>query len=555
MKHKWWQDAIFYQIYVRSFYDSNNDGIGDINGIILKLNYLKDLGVSAIWLSPFYDSPMDDNGYDIRDHYMISPDYGTIDDFKLLLKEAHKLGIKVIADLVLNHTSDEHEWFKKGSDPNNDEFKKYHDYYIWQKPKYIQGKRTYPTRYLSWFGSPAWSYNEKTNEYYMHIFSKKMPDLNWHNKDMVNELKEMIKWWVDLGIDGFRVDASNHLEKNWDFPDAYPGYENFCDLEPHHMYIKELSEEIFIPNDLVTIGESGGATKEAVLRYASFDSHEFNMVIQFGHCWCDCDDENEVITGKWAKGKLDLKKVKESFYNNSKTLYKKGWSVIYWHNHDQPRINSHYGNESASSAKMLAIALYFMPGTPICYYGEEIGMTNVKYKSVRDFRDVEVFTEYNNFISRGATKKEAIKALCDRSRDNARTPMQWNDTPNGGFSVNTPWIKTNDNYPDINVSKEEKEKESVLSLYKKIFKLRNEDEGLRYGKLVFYDIEDENSFIYENISGNGSYLVICNFSNKEIPVSLKMNINDYKLVLTNDTCEKIKKDMILKPYQALVYKK
>jgi oligo-1,6-glucosidase len=311
---KWWQDTIIYQVYLRSFNDSNNDGIGDINGVLEKLDYLQDLGVNTLWISPHYDSPMDDNGYDVRDFFKVSEDYGTIEDFKQLLNEAHRRNMKIITDLVLNHTSDEHPWFVKAKDPNHPEFEKYHDYYIWHKPKYDDsGKRKLPTEWVSWFGGPVWEYNEATDEYYLHIFSKKMPDLNWRNQSMKEELKAMIKWWIDLGVDGFRVDASNHLEKNWDFPDAKPGYEHFSSLPKHHDYLEELGKEIFKPNNVMVIGEAGGATKKEALQYAGFDSNEFNMLIQFEHCWVDCDPHNTLTPGKWAKGEVDVTRIKHSF--------------------------------------------------------------------------------------------------------------------------------------------------------------------------------------------------------------------------------------------------
>ncbi|MFK5884006.1 MAG: alpha-amylase family glycosyl hydrolase, partial [Candidatus Izemoplasma sp.] len=311
MKRQWWQDAVIYQVYLRSFKDSNNDGIGDFNGLISKLDYLKDLGINTVWVSPHYQSPMDDNGYDVSDFYQVSKDYGTMNECLTFIDEAHKSNIKVIFDLVLNHVSDEHEWFKAARDIKHKDHLKYKDYFIWQPPKFTKSrKREMPTQWVSWFGGPVWEYVEDLNEYYLHIFSKKMPDLNWHNEDMKNDLKDMIKWWIDKGVDGFRVDASNHLEKDWDFPEGNPGYEYFSSLPKHHEYLAELGKEIFIPSGVMTVGEAGGATREEALKYCGFESTEFDMLIHFGHCWADCDWSNKVISGKWSKGEIDVVSIK-----------------------------------------------------------------------------------------------------------------------------------------------------------------------------------------------------------------------------------------------------
>jgi len=554
MKTKWWQHTIIYQIYLRSFQDSNGDGIGDVQGVIQRLDYLKDLGVETLWISPHYDSPMDDNGYDVRSFYQVSKDYGTIEDFKSLIATAHDKGMKIITDLVLNHTSDEHAWFEAARDPNHPEHDKYHDYYIWQKPKITDdGKKTYPTRWISWFGGPAWSYNQATDEYYLHIFSKKMPDLNWRNASMRQDMKTMIKWWIDLGVDGFRVDASNHLEKNWDFPDAYPGYEHFSSLPKHHEYLTELGEELFIPHNLLTIGESGGAQKKDALQYAGFDSKEFNMLIQFGHCWADTDPNNKVITGKWAKGQLDLVQVKESFSHWIDIFKGKGWNTIYWHNHDQPRIVSHYGHDGKyheRSAKMLAYALYLLPGTPIVYYGEEIGMTNVDYQKLSDFRDVEVFTEYDNFISRGASHEDAMQALRDRSRDNARTPMQWSDDTFAGFSEVTPWMKINGNYKTINVKKQKHQPKSIFKTYQSLLQLRK-DENLAFGDCDFIQLKDQDLFAYRTKGKHHHFLVLANFRNKTIKHGVHIP-KTAKIIHSNINHQSNKEDE-LEAFEARIY--
>jgi len=559
MDKKWWQKENIYQIYLRSFYDSNHDGIGDIPGVTQKLDYLKSLGIGIIWISPHYDSPMDDNGYDVRDFYQVSKDYGTIDDFKELIKQAHAKGIKIITDLVLNHTSDEHEWFKAALNPNHPDHHLYHDYYIWQKPKYDSfGNRIRPTRWIGWFGSPAWDYNELTDEYYLHIFSKKMPDLNWRNNSLREDIKKMIRWWLNLGIDGFRVDASNHLEKNWSFPDTFPGYENFSSIPKHHEYLKELGEEIFVPYDVLSIGESGGASKEEALLYAGYGSNEFNMLIQFGHCWADIDNHHPLLMGKWAQGTLHTSYIKKSFNHWYDMLSKKGWNVIYWHNHDQPRVVSHYGNDTClhkKSAKMLATALYFMPGTAICYQGEEIGMTNVLYQNLNEFRDVEVFTEYQNFIDKGISPSEALEIIKARCRDNARTPMQWDSSQNGGFSDHQPWINTNSNYPDINLRNQVDDDSSIFRYYQSLLNYRNHNMEILDGTLTFIDIESEDSYLYTNEGEHEIYLVICNFKNQEIDISLgNLDLSNYHYFKGNTALPlELNENMHLFPYDAVVY--
>jgi len=562
MTREWWQKTNIYQVYIRSFFDTNADGIGDILGITAKLDYLLSLSVGAIWISPHYDSPMDDNGYDIRDFYRISSDYGTLSDFQNLIQQAHVRKIKIITDLVLNHTSDEHPWFLAAKDPTHPLHTKYHDYYIWHEPRYdATGKRMAPTRWLSWFGSSVWEYNPLTDEYYLHIFSRKMPDLNWRNPEMRAELKQMINWWLDLGIDGFRVDASNHLEKDWDFPDDFPGYQHFSSLPKHHQYLQELGREIFVSRNVLTIGESGGASQKEALMYCGYGSNEFNMLIQFGHCWADIDNHNPKLMGKWAQGKLEVHIIKESFQRWYEMLEGKGWNIIYWHNHDQPRVVSHYGNDSEVyrdlSAKMLALALYLMPGTAICYQGEEIGMTNVLYDDISCFRDVEVFTEYRNMLCKGFTEKQALAIIKARSRDNARTPMQWDASANGGFSKHEPWIETNPNYPIINVAKQDDDPDSVLNLYRTLLKMRVEDPNIADGSIEFIDIASDETYAYINSGATRDHLVLCNFTDHEAFVDLpECFLEGFELVLKN-TAETpaFSSRFRLGPYHGLLYRR
>ena len=555
MKKFWWQDAVLYQVYLRSFYDSNEDGIGDIQGVIKKLDYLKSLGVNTLWISPHYDSPMDDNGYDVRDFYQVAKDYGTLEDFKTLLNEAHARNMYILTDLVLNHTSDEHAWFEAAKDPSHPEHEKYHDYYIWHPGiKHEDGRISKPTSWISWFGGSVWEYNEPTQEYYLHIFSKKMPDLNWRNEAMKKDLKAMIQWWIDLGIDGFRVDASNHLEKNWDFPEASPGYEHFSSLPKHHEYLQELAEELFIPNELLIIGEAGGASKEEALEYAGFDAKKFNLLIHFSHVWVDSDDTNRLTPGKWAKGHVDLRKIKSALHHWVDVFHGKGWNTLYWHNHDHPRVVSHYGNDTPKyrekSAKMLALMLYVLPGTPIIYQGEEIGMTNVDYQDLNDFRDVEVFTEYENFMRNGASHEVAMQALRDRSRDNARSPLAWSDEPHAGFSKTTPWIPVVKNYPSINIKDNQTRKDSLLSFYQDLLMIRKSEElAYQYPR---FEMEDSSALFSYHIEGkHHDIYVIGNFTDQPHGFHPSVDLETYQLKLSNDENHSLE----LRPYEARLYLK
>ncbi len=554
MKKYWWQDAIIYQIYVRSFNDSNHDGIGDIPGIIQKLDYLKSLNVNTLWISPHYDSPMDDNGYDIRDFFKVAEEYGTMDDFKTLIEVAHANDMKIVTDLVLNHTSDEHPWFIAAKDPMHPEHQKYHDYYIWHKGHtQDDGSRIRPTRWISWFGGSVWDFNEPTDEYYLHIFSKKMPDLNWRNQAMREELKAMVQWWIDLGIDGFRIDASNHLEKNWDFPDDSPGYQHFSSLPKHHEYLKELADELFIPNNLLILGEAGGASKEEALQYAGFDSNEFNMLIHFGHVWVDTDDSNQLTPGKWAKGEVKLTKIKEALSHWIDVFHEKGWNTLYWHNHDHPRVVSHYGNDDpkyhAASAKMLATLLYFLPGTPIIYQGEEIGMTNVDYQNLNDFKDVEVFTEYENFMNHGVSHEVAMQALRDRARDNARSPMHWSSEPYAGFSDQTPWMPVVGNYPLINVANQDKDTSSILNWYRMLMTLRKE-EAIGFSYPTFYHLDKDDRFAYSLKAKHHTYYIVGNFTSHPIEFTPDVEIASMELYAANQPTI----EGSLNPYETRIYR-
>lgn len=563
MRGKWWQEAVIYEIYPRSFYDSNGDGIGDLNGIIEKLDYLKDLGVTAIWICPFYQSPMDDNGYDVSDFYRVAEEYGTFKDLKRLIDELHKRDMRLIVDLILNHTSDEHPWFIES---RKSEDNPYRDYYIWHKG--VNGQP--PTNWESFFGGSVWEYDETTDSYYMHVFSKKMPDLNWRNPKMRQDMYEMIKWWLELGVDGFRVDAVAHLSRNWDFPnyeapegreyvDCYYEYSNRPEV---HGYIQEMNREtINHYSDIVTIGEAGGASMEDTLKYCQYDRNEFNMLIQFDHCWLDTDPSSApYVPSKWTWKPLDLRDLKQSFKKYQVGLYGKAWNTIYWSNHDQPRVLSHYGTEGEQwevCGKMLATVLYMQGGTPIIYQGEEIGMMNVKFENLEDYRDVEIYTLYNETVRKGLASHEAImERIHRRSRDNARTPMQWSNQPYAGFSKTEPWIKVNSNYPQINVKDQLDREDSLLNFYKKLFHIRQNTPALIYGDFKLYLEDDEDIVLYTRSDGEEQYLVICNFFDRRVDVTIpdEIPIHQAELVLSNIREIHINRTMSLLPYEALVYR-
>ncbi|QVK17620.1 alpha-glucosidase [Mycoplasmatota bacterium] len=562
MYGKWWQEAIIYQIYPRSFKDSNNDGIGDIKGIIEKLDYLKELGVTAIWVCPFYESPMDDQGYDVSDFYKISKDYGTLEDIEKLIKQLHKRDMKLIIDLVLNHTSDEHPWFIESRKTKDNP---YRDYYIWQKGK----KGCPPTNWESFFSGSVWEYDETTSEYYMHIFSKKMPDLNWNHPDMRKDMYKMMRWWLDQGVDGFRVDAVAHLDKNDQFPNHSvpegrlysPCYEEFSNRPKVHKHIQEMVEEVLSDYDVMTVGEAGGASTDDTLKYCAYDRNEFNMIISFDHCWVDVDPSSATyLPSKWTYKSLYLPDLKKSLAKYQMNLYGKAWNTIFWSNHDQPRVLSHYGNDSKEfhkkSAKMLATVLYFMGGTPFIYQGEEIGMTNVDYTDINDYRDVEIFTLYKEtLLNHISTKEDILNRIHKRSRDNARTPMQWDNSEHAGFSKNEPWMKVNPNYVDINVLDNLSDKDSIFYYYQKILKIRQSSKALIYGDFKLYLEEDENIFLYTRSYKEDKYIILANFFDKTIEVVIpdEISFEKVKIVISNDIEKPLRRNMTLNPYEAIVY--
>lgn len=562
MSKDWWKKSVVYQIYPRSFKDGNGDGIGDIKGIIDKLEYINQLGADVIWLSPIYSSPNDDNGYDISDYRNIMSEFGSMKDFDVMLEKAHALGIKIVMDLVVNHTSDEHEWFMR-SRRGDEEYK---DYYIWRK-----GKGGFaPTNWGAWFGGSAWEYDESRKEYYLHCFSKKQPDLNWENEKVRNEVYDMMKFWCDKGIDGFRMDVISLISKTEPFKDTELKANGFGDLSNYvcsgprvHEFLKEMNKEVLSKYNLLTVGECPGVTTNDACRYAGKDENELSMVFQFEHMDLDGGE-----SFKWNDRKIDLVKLKEVLSRWQYDLYDKAWNSLYFCNHDQPRIVSRLGDDKKyreESAKTIATCLHFMQGTPYIYQGEELGMTNVDFSDINEFRDIESLNAYKEFAL--TSKIEAGKMLDYiryKSRDNARTPMQWTDEEYAGFSKVEPWIRVNSNYKEINVQEQICREDSVLNYYKKLIKLRKEEDIITYGKYKLLFENDSNLYIYQRLYNDDVLLIVCNFSGSVVEFEssncgygddFNILINNYKQRNTDKGINEIKGKIIkLMPFESFVIK-
>nr|WP_314757613.1 alpha-glucosidase [uncultured Lachnoanaerobaculum sp.] len=548
MKKAWWKEAVVYQIYPRSFCDSNGDGIGDLNGITSKLDYLKELGIDVIWLSPVYKSPNDDNGYDISDYEDIMTEFGTMDDFDKMLAAAHERGIKIVMDLVVNHTSDEHPWFVESRSSKDNEKR---DYYIWKEGK--DGKE--PTNWGSAFSGPAWKYDEKTDMYYLHLFSVKQPDLNWENPKVRKEVFDMMTRWCEKGIDGFRMDVISLISKPEGYPDAKVvglyGDMGICANGPKvHDYLKEMNEKVLSKFDIMTVGETAGVTLEEAKKYANTDGSELNMVFQFEHM--DLDGGEKF---KWSTQPMPLVPLKENLTKWQKGLDGVAWNSLYFCNHDQPRIVSRLGDESDAyrelSAKCIATCLHMMQGTPYVYQGEELGMTNTVFNFVDDFRDLESVNAYRELVESGLyTDEDMFPKIAHKSRDNARTPMQWDASENAGFTTGKPWIAVNPNYKKINVADQLKREDSVFHYYQKLIRLRKENEIIVYGNYELLLPEDENIFAYIRTLDNQKLLVVCNFSKSE----QKFDFSGYEnaKVLISNYNRDAREDGILKPYEATV---
>ncbi|MCM3126048.1 MULTISPECIES: alpha-glucosidase [unclassified Mesobacillus] len=549
---QWWKKSIVYQIYPRSFYDSNGDGIGDLQGIIQKLDYLKELGVDVIWLSPIYDSPNDDNGYDIRDYYQIMKEFGTMEDLDHLLDAAHQRGLKIIMDLVVNHTSDEHFWFVESKKAQENP---YRDYYVWKPGK--NGKE--PNNWGSIFSGPAWDFDENTNEYYLHLFSKKQPDLNWENPALRNEIYTMMKFWLDKGIDGFRMDVINFISKVPGLPDGEvkegaiygDGGPYFVNGPKIHEYLREMNEKVLSNYDILTVGEMPGASTADAVIYTYPDNKEINMIFTFEHMGLDSGP-----TEKWDLKPLNLVDLKENLTKWQIEMHGTGWNSLYWNNHDQPRIVSRFGDDQeyrVVSAKMLATCLHMMQGTPYIYQGEEIGMTNVKFESIEHYQDVETLNMFREKRSLGVPTEDIMKSIYVKGRDNARTPMQWNEQTHSGFTKGTPWIKVNPRYKEINVEAALADKESIFYHYKHLIALRKKLDVITTGDFNLLFEDHPKLFAYERRSENEKVVVLCNFSRDEIVIEEEVFLTEIaqaELIVQN---YKEVEHGKLRPYETLVY--
>ncbi len=534
-KSQWWKSAVIYQIYPRSFSDSNQDGIGDLQGIISKLDYLENLGIDAVWLSPVCRSPQDDNGYDISDYQDIDPVFGTLEDMEELIQEAEKHNIRIIMDLVLNHSSDEHFWFQEAKKSRENP---YHDYYVWR-----DGEEGVPPNDMrAAFGGSAWEWVPEVRQYYFHQFSVKQPDLNWENPKVRQEIYHMINWWIQKGVGGFRLDVIDQIAKE---PDK-----KITNNGPRlHEYLRELSRETFQKADLVTVGEAWGATTELARLYSNPDNSELSMVFQFEHICLDQTEGKE----KWDLEPLPFLKLKEVFARWQKELYGKGWNSLFWNNHDLPRIVSRWGDDGKyriESAKMLAVLLHGMQGTPYIYQGEELGMTNAAY-DIDEYQDIETLNLYKERLEKGYKKEDVMDSIHAKSRDNARTPMQWNDEENAGFTKGKPWIKVNPNYKEINAMQQVEDEDSIFNCYKELIRLRRNYPVFVEGDFRMMFAEDENIFAYTREDKDTQLLVVCNFYGETVNCPLEDSVKDMKLLISN--YKEFAQMTILRPYEARMY--
>lgn len=548
MTKHWWKEATVYQIYPRSYKDSNGDGMGDIPGIIEKLDYIRDLGVDVIWLCPVYRSPNDDNGYDISDYRSIMPEFGTMEDWENLLDGIHKRGMRLIMDLVVNHTSDEHQWFIESRSSKDNP---YRDYYVWRK-----GEGDYPpNNWSSFFAGSTWKYDETTGEYFLHLFSKKQPDLNWENPAVRHEVYDMMNWWLDKGIDGFRMDVINLISKVPGLPSVGDpkvlswGGENFMNGPRIHEFLKEMNREALAGRDIMTVGEMPGATVEEARRYTGESEHELNMVFQFD--LMDCESYWGGRNANWSLPKF--KAIVEKWQTG---LGEQGWNSNYLNNHDQPRMVSRFGNDGPfrkESAKMLATLVHTLSGTPYVFQGEEIGMTNVHFASIEDYNDIDTRNHYRDMVAAGWRPEDALAYYHDRSRDNARTPMQWDGSKNAGFSTGKPWLSVNPNYESINVAAQEKDEDSILNYYRRLIRFRKSHEVLVYGDFKLLAPEHETVFAYVREFEGKKCAVLLNFSDRPSAFRDDALNGMSRVLLSNSGRTACDPDCIeLKPFEALI---
>lgn len=556
MEKRWWKESVVYQIYPRSFCDSNGDGIGDLNGITGKLDYLKELGIDVIWLSPVYKSPNDDNGYDISDYQAIMDEFGTMEDFDRMLATAHEKGIKIMMDLVVNHTSDEHKWFIESRKSTDNP---YRDYYIWRPAK---EDGSLPNNWGSCFSGPAWEYDKTTDMYFLHLFSKKQPDLNWDNPAVRQDVFDMMNWWLKKGVDGFRMDVISLISKEPGLPDKEPGINGYATFNvsangPHvHEYLQEMRQKALNNADTITVGECSGVTLEEAKKYARSDEKELNMVFQFEHMDVDSDEK----AGKWTTRKMDLRNLKKILTRWQKGLQDIAWNSLYWENHDQPRSVSRFGNDSDEyreiSAKMLATCIHMMQGTPYVYQGEELGMTNCPFNTLDNFRDLESINAFHELTEQGKmTEENMMAAIGYKGRDNARTPMQWDDSAYAGFSTANPWIMVNPNYTKINAKDQINREDSVFKYYQKLIKLRHESELIVYGTYDLILDDDKDIYAYIRTLGYEKLIVYCNFSENTREVELPEEFTNGKVLISNYIDAKVNHKITLRPYEAIVIQK
>lgn len=544
------ENKVVYQIYPKSFYDSNNDGIGDLNGITEKLDYIKHLGVDYIWITPFFVSPQKDNGYDVADYCNIDPTYGTMEDFDRLSAEAKKRGIGIMLDMVFNHTSTEHKWFKKALAGE----KKYQDFYIFKKGE----KNNPPTNWVSKFGGNAWEYVEELESYYLHLFDRTQADLNWENPEVREEIYKVVKFWLDKGVNGFRFDVVNLISKPEKFENDYQGDGRifYTDGPKIHEYLKGLNQNTFgQKEDIITVGEMSSTSMENCFKYSGKDENELSMVFNFHHLKVDYKNKD-----KWALQPFDFQELKDILNSWQVGMQEhNAWSALFWCNHDQPRVVSRFGDDKnywKKSAKMLGTVVHMLRGTPYIYQGEEIGMTNAYFDTISQYKDVESINYHKILMDSGLSDEEAMKIVMERSRDNGRTPMQWSDEINGGFSKGTPWIESIKNYKEINVKNQIDDEDSIFNYYRKLIALRKEHRVIALGKTIPLAENDKNVYMFKRVLENEELLVVTNFYNVECSIELDFEIKGYECILSNNG-EKVtlEKNLKLQPYDALVFLK
>ena len=545
----WYKDAIIYQIYPRSFKDSNGDGIGDITGIIEKLDYLKDLGINCVWLSPVYESPMDDNGYDISNYCSIHPMFGTMEDFKTMLEEMHKRDIRLIMDLVMNHTSDEHPWFKSACESKDSP---YRDYYIWKKGK---KRNKAPNNWTGFFGEGAWEYHEPTGEYYLHLFGKKQPDLNWENPSVREEMKKVIRFWCDLGVDGFRLDVINLISKNQKFANGremifLKGGKSYINGPRLHEYLQEINRDAFSKYDIMTVGETVFTKLDDMKLLTDESRKELSMVFNFDHTSVD-----NFFGVKWFMRKFSLVRFKKILGKYQKGLKDVGWNSLFYENHDQRRsvgrFNTNDGIYRERSAKMLATSLYFLKGTPFIYQGQEIGMTNTDIDRLEDYQDIETHNIYKTAKAMHLPKKFIDKTIPNGTRDNARTPMQWSNDEYAGFSTVKPWLKVNANYEWLNVEANKKDDDSILNYYKKLLAIRKKESLVIDGNYIDLFPKHKDIYAYMRTGTKEKLLVVANYSAKNVKIDLSFVPEKYDILINNYPVLDLNN---IEPYQAFILK-